>query len=168
MVSRVSDAIAQRVQTTRNLSQLAQIVVNVFFFETACAELENLLVALRASHRGGAVQLSAVESFRGTLEATHSRIVKTIGLKLDDCFELAEYDWTTTRSSPKMDDEQPSIYLTEMADYLNTVMHSVLVQVPPVVLNAIYRGALEHIADTMMVCYPCLAKSWYFTTNVAN
>lgn len=32
-----------------NLSQLAQIVVNVLFFQTACSDLETLLVTLRCA-----------------------------------------------------------------------------------------------------------------------
>lgn len=32
-----------------NLSQLSQIVVNVLFFQTACSDLETLLVTLRSA-----------------------------------------------------------------------------------------------------------------------
>ena len=116
---------------------------------------------LRASHRGGAIRLESVGAFRTTLEAAHSRIVLTVGKKLDDCFELADYRWSA-KPGPSLSqsssmsirtaasgDDRPSEYLSEMADYLTNLVHSVLYQLPPNVRVAVYRGALEHIADTM-------------------
>jgi hypothetical protein len=154
LADHIAGAIDRRIKSTANLSQLAQIVVNLIFFETACLELTSLLVTLRASHRGGTVALESVQSFERTVELCHTRIVRNIALKLDACFDLAGYDWQARSPPPPATadaDTDPSTYLTEMVDYLTTVVDSVLVQLPSTVRDGIYRGALEHISDTMLV-----------------
>ena len=47
LIQQVSENIQRRLAMITNLSQLAQIVVNVLFFQTACTDLETLLVTLR-------------------------------------------------------------------------------------------------------------------------
>lgn len=47
LIKQVSENIQRRLSMIGNLSQLAQIVVNVLFFQTACSDLETLLVTLR-------------------------------------------------------------------------------------------------------------------------
>lgn len=47
LICQVSENVQRRLTTVTNLSQLAQIVVNVLFFKTACQDLETLLVTLR-------------------------------------------------------------------------------------------------------------------------
>lgn len=47
LIKQVSENIQRRLQMINNLSQLSQIVVNVLFFQTACKDLETLLVTLR-------------------------------------------------------------------------------------------------------------------------
>ena len=43
----VSQGIAQKLRSMSNLSQIAQIVVNLEHFSTACDELEGVLMNLR-------------------------------------------------------------------------------------------------------------------------
>lgn len=134
-------------------------MINLLFFETACCELEILLSSLKDTRlgpsptgSGSVTELDSVANFRETLEATSGRMVDLISAKTDSFFELAEYDWTPAGpgSSPQIE-ERPSSYLTEMVDYLKLVMDSVLSQMPDVLKDTVYRRALQHVADVMMV-----------------
>ncbi|KAK4046374.1 Rab GTPase-binding exocyst subunit S15 [Microbotryomycetes sp. JL201] len=127
LIKQVSENIQRRLQMISNLSQLSQIVVNVLFFQTACAELENLLVSLRATQRGGTLHLESLASFQHTLSLTQDRIVSNISQKMDSFFEEASYDWTASRP-PKSSDA--SAFLQDLIDFLTTVMMSVLIQLP--------------------------------------
>lgn len=132
-------------------------MVNLLFFETACCELELLLSSLKESRLGpsptgsnSVTELDSVTSFRDTLEATSERMVQLISAKTDSFFELAEYEWTPAYVPSGQIEERPSSYLTEMVDYLKLVMDSMLLQLPDVLKNTVYRRALQHVADTMM------------------
>jgi hypothetical protein len=139
-------------KTVNNLSQLSQIVVNVLFFQTACSDLETLLVTLRATQRGGTIHLDSLASFRKTLAMTQDRIVSNISQKTDSFFEEVQYEWTTTiRPDPN---DGPSLYLTDLIEYLSTVMMSVLIQLPEFSKDYVYRGALAHCASILMVSPP--------------
>lgn len=151
LIDHVGSNIRKRIKSTGNLSQLSQIVVNTLFFQTACAELETLLVTLRASQRGGAIQLDSLRAFHATLEQCEDRILMQVNAKTKDFFGLAEYDWAADKPPPPGSDRHPSEWLQECLDYLNTVMNSVLVQLPPSVRINIYHGAMSHIANGLMV-----------------
>lgn len=148
LIRQVSENIQRRLQMINNLSQLSQIVVNVLFFQTACAELETLLVTLRATQRGGTIHLDSLASFQSTLELTQNRIITNISQKIDSFFEEAQYYWDAT--STPTNSGQTSSYLMELTDFLSTVMMSVLIQLPPVQSHLVYRGALAHCANVLM------------------
>jgi exocyst complex component 6 len=155
-----------------NLSQLSQIVVNVLFFQTACSDLETLLVTLRcvslrvssrsaleltsrlrlplcsATQRGGTIHLDSLASFQHTLTLTQDRIVANISQKMDSFFEEAEYNWLAPQ--PPQNNEA-SGYLQDLIDFLSTVMMSVLIQLPEFSKDYVYRGALSHCAMLLMV-----------------
>lgn len=165
LTRRISFKIRERVKTATNISQLSLVMVNLLFFETACCELEILLSSLKDTHLGSSpngpgsvTELESVASFRETLETTSSRMVDLIAFKTDSFFELAEYQWTPTSMPNQQIEEQPSSYLTEMVDYLTLVMDSVLVQLPDVLKDGVYRRALQHVADVMMVRLFCAAS----------
>ena len=48
MTTYISEAIAKRVQSTANVSQIAQIITNLEHFEIACSELERSLTNIRS------------------------------------------------------------------------------------------------------------------------
>lgn len=111
-------------------------------------------MTLRASQRGGAIQLDSLRAFHATLEQCEDRILEQVNAKTNDFFELAEYDWLADKPPPPGSDRHPSEWLQECLDYLNTVMNSVLVQLPPSVRINIYQGAMSHIANSLMVLCP--------------
>lgn len=76
------------------LGQIVQILINLEHFETACQELEQLLVDARsATSAGGPVILNATEAFRSHKKTAEKRIFELVNSKIDDLIETAEYDW---------------------------------------------------------------------------
>ena len=90
------------------------------------------------------LRLSATSSFAKTLTRTTNRISTIISSKLDDFFELAEYEWT-----PKSREDTPSMYLYELVNWLTTVVDSLVVK--EVYKNEAYKGAVTHVAECLMV-----------------
>lgn len=75
-----------------------QILINFEYFETACTELEQLLIAARSSSSaGGPIVLKATEEFRGHKKTAEKRIFELVNSKIDDLVETAEYDWYIIR-----------------------------------------------------------------------
>lgn len=76
------------------LGQIVQILINLEHFETACQELEQLLIAARSStSAGGPIVLNATEEFRSNKKTAEKRIFELVNSKIDDLIETAEYDW---------------------------------------------------------------------------
>ncbi|KAK4699775.1 exocyst complex component 6, partial [Phenoliferia sp. Uapishka_3] len=171
LIKQVSENIQRRLQMINNLSQLSQIVVNVLFFQTACSDLETLLVTLRyvlphhqvetkltrarfkkkphrATQRGGTIHLDSLASFQQTLTLTQNRIVTNVSQKSDSFFEEAQYNWEEREGPPP--NAEPSPYLMDLTDFLSTVMMSVLIQLPEFSKDVVYKGALAHCAGVLM------------------
>ncbi|TYJ55946.1 hypothetical protein B9479_003331 [Cryptococcus floricola] len=144
----VSKQIAKRLLSMANLSQIAQIVINLEHFLTACDELESVLMNLRASQRGGPIKLSAGASFTSTLAIAQSRIDSVVNSKLESFFELAEYDWTPAR--PQSTVEEPSTYVFEMITFLTAYVDSVLIGLSEEVKTRAYSNALGRINKWLM------------------
>ena len=84
--------------SSQYLGQIVQILINLEHFETACQELEQLLVAARSSSSiGGSIVLNATEEFRGHKKTAEKRIFELVNSKIDDLIETAEYDWSVSR-----------------------------------------------------------------------
>lgn len=80
--------------SSQYLGQIVQILINLEHFETACQELEQLLVAARSStSAGGPIILNATEEFRSNKKTAEKRIFELVNSKIDDLVETAEYDW---------------------------------------------------------------------------
>lgn len=139
----VSDSIGDRLAKTSTLSQVAQIVTNLEHFEVACSELERSLTSLRSVQRGGTIRLTAAPSFANTLTRALARINELITSKLDDFFELSEYDWT-----PAAREDAPSMYLYELVNWLTTVVDSLVIK--ETYKEDAYRGAVSYIAQCLM------------------
>ena len=88
--------------------------------------------------------MTAATSFSETIKTANTRISSVIASKLDDFFELADYDWT-----PKNREESPSMYLYELAHWLATVVDSLVVQEQ--YKNEAYKAAVQYIADCLIV-----------------
>ncbi len=80
--------------SSQYLGQIVQILINLEHFETACQELEQLLIRARSStSAGGPVCLTATEEFRSNKKTAEKRIFEVVNSKIDDLVDTAEYDW---------------------------------------------------------------------------
>ena len=106
----------------------------------------------RSTQRGGTIRLTASDSFGATLSRALQRITGIITKKLDDFFELSEYDWT-----PQAREEMPSMYLYELVNWLTTVVDSLAIKED--YKDEAYRGAVSYIAECLIVCFQHLMPS---------
>jgi len=97
--------------------------------------------------RNGASHLNARSSFEATLTHSLARITGLITSKLDQFFELSEYEWT-----PSTRENAPSMYLYELVNWLTTIVDSLVIK--EVYKDEAYKGALQYIADCLMVSLP--------------
>ncbi|TCD69836.1 hypothetical protein EIP91_005913 [Steccherinum ochraceum] len=138
----ISKSIAQKAETTSNLSQIAQIVTNLEHLDVACGELERSLTNIRSSQRGGAIRVNATKSFASTISWALARVNASIKSKLDDFFDLSEYDWT-----PNTRETAPSMYLYELVNWLTTVVDSLVIK--DVYKDKAYRTAVDYLAGCL-------------------
>ncbi|KAI9574653.1 exocyst complex subunit Sec15-like-domain-containing protein [Boletus coccyginus] len=138
----ISDSITKRLQSTSALSQIAQIVTNLEYFEVACNELGKSLTNLRSTQRGGTIRLAS-SPFSEPFQRSRRRITALITSKLDDFFDLSEYDWT-----PQGREEMPSMYLYELVNWLTTVVDSLALM--DTYKEEAYKGAIGYIAECFM------------------
>lgn len=98
----------------------------------------------RSSHRGRNIHLTAGTQFAKTLTRAISRINSIISSKLDDFFELADYEWT-----PSTREDTPSMYLYELVNWLTTVVDGL--NVKSAYKDEVYKGAVTHVAESLLV-----------------
>ncbi|KAH7914426.1 exocyst complex subunit Sec15-like-domain-containing protein [Hygrophoropsis aurantiaca] len=139
----ISGSVGKRVASTTTLSQIAQIVTNLEHFQVACSELERSLSSLRSTQRGGTIRLNSGTALSTTLTRALKRIVGLITSKLDDFFELSEYDWT-----PQSRETMASMYLYELINWLTTVVDSLVIK--ETYKDEAYKGAVDYIAECFM------------------
>lgn len=74
--------------------QIVQILTNLEHFETACLELQDLLMEARSTAvSSGPIILNATDAFRAGRKTAEKRIFELVNSKIDDFVETAEYDW---------------------------------------------------------------------------
>ena len=128
------------------LGQIVQILVNLEHFETACTELEQLLVTARSStSNASVVTLAATEKFRNNKKVAEKRIFELVNMKIDDLVDTAEYDWMS--ASPQ---REPSNYVQVLTQYLSNIMNSVLLSLPDELKNLMLFNAIAHTAEKIL------------------
>ncbi|KAG6812987.1 hypothetical protein H0H92_014918 [Tricholoma furcatifolium] len=143
LIAHISEAVGKRLGSLSTLSQIAQIVTNLEYFQEACSELEHSLGSLPSAQGNGSIRLTARASFESTLTRALGRITGLITSKLDQFFELSEYEWT-----PPTRENAPSMYLYELVNWLTTVVDSLVIK--EAYKDEAYKGALEYIAGCLM------------------
>ncbi|KUJ19789.1 exocyst complex subunit Sec15-like protein [Mollisia scopiformis] len=142
---KVCSSLVERL-SSQYLGQIVQILINLEHFETACRELEQLLIAARSSSSaGGPIVLDATEDFRSNKKTAEKRIFELVNSKIDDLVETAEYDWM----APTLETE-PSNYMQTLTRYLSNIMNSTLLGLPREIKELIYFDALSHAANMIL------------------
>ncbi|TAQ90392.1 hypothetical protein B7494_g1291 [Chlorociboria aeruginascens] len=132
--------------SSQYLGQIVQILINLEHFETACRELEQLLIAARSStSAGGPIILDATQEFLSNKKTAEKRIFELVNSKIDDLVETAEYDWM----APTLETE-PSNYMQTLTRYLSNIMNSTLLGLPREIKELIYFDALSHAANMIL------------------
>jgi hypothetical protein len=132
--------------STQYPGQIVQILSNLEHFETACDQLQKLLYDARSStSASGPVVLSAFTRFKALKKTAEKRIFELVNSKIDDLIETAEYDWTAA----DMEDE-PSLYMQELTQYLSVSMGSVLMSLPPEIKELVYFDSLSHTSRSIL------------------
>ncbi|KAG9043424.1 hypothetical protein FS837_009637 [Tulasnella sp. UAMH 9824] len=139
----VSENMTTRLTSARNISQIAQLITNVEHFQAACTVLEEQLMKLRSTQRGGTIRLQSSNAFTILRSKSISHLTAVVNDKLNDSMDMGEYDWT-----PKESDGTPSVYLFDMVNYLTTVVDTLAVRSE--VKEDVYKGALSHIANILL------------------
>ncbi|KAI9881385.1 MAG: hypothetical protein M1830_003392 [Pleopsidium flavum] len=135
--------------SSQYLGQIVQILINLKHFETACQELEQLLMAARSStSAAGPIILNATAEFSNNKKTAEKRIFELVNSKIDDLIETAEYDWM----APTLKTE-PSNYMQTLTRYLSNIMNTVLLGLPTEIKELLYFLALSHAA-TMILSLP--------------
>jgi len=168
----LSQNIDKKIPSTTSLFEAAQVITNVEHLLAALPELEQQLAKLRfvpilfiasSHHRvvifiyvnvpgliysntrtGCQIRLSSMSSFHNTLNEANDRISSMIKSKLDDFFDLAEYDWTPAYSGGR-----PSLYLEELFHWLMTVVDSLPLE--DLYKDTAFKNATDHVASCLMV-----------------
>ncbi|KAF9428505.1 hypothetical protein BGZ94_002134 [Podila epigama] len=128
---------------SKSLSQIAQIIINLEYFQSACADFEQLLTESRSTSDSSKVTLQATSLFKETRNSAEKRIFELVNSKIDDMFEIAEYEWLPT-SAPEL-----SVYLQELVNFLTNVMKETLKNLPESITTYVYYDALEHLANKL-------------------
>lgn len=148
LVQQISVNTRATVECTGNLSQVAQIIINVEHFQLACHELEVWLANSRNPNRGGKISLEASEHLATTREIAQNRIESAMFVKLDQFLDLLDYDWTAAQ--PRTATYQASAYLRDMHDWLLTMMESALVLLSPETKAMTYKSCYIYIANRLL------------------
>ncbi|KAK5988743.1 Exocyst complex component sec15-like protein [Cladobotryum mycophilum] len=145
LTEKVCQSLVERL-SSQYLGQIVQILINLEHFETACRELEQLLIRARSStSAGGPLKLNATENFRNNKKTAEKRIFELVNSKIDDLVDTAEYDWLAAAVAA-----EPSNYMQTLTRYLSNIMNSTLLGLPREIKELIYFDALSHAANKIL------------------
>ncbi|EJT68762.1 exocyst complex component Sec15 [Gaeumannomyces tritici R3-111a-1] len=145
LTEKVCQSLVERLNS-QYLGQIVQILINLEHFETACQELEQLLIRARSStSAGGPVSLSATDQFRSNKKTAEKRIFELVNSKIDDLVDTAEYEWMAT--TPQL---EPSNFIQTLTRYLSNIMSSTLLGLPREIKELIYFDALSHAVEKIL------------------
>ncbi|KAI0395336.1 exocyst complex subunit Sec15-like-domain-containing protein [Xylariaceae sp. FL0594] len=145
LTEKVCQSLVERL-SSQYPGQIVQILTNLEHFETACQELEQLLIRARSSgSAGGPLTLAATEQFRRHKKTAEKRIFELVNSKIDDLMETAEYDWMAYTAP-----SEPSSYIQTLTTYLSNIMSTTLLGLPREIKGLVYYDALSHAASKIL------------------
>ena len=148
LIQLISVNIRDTVEQSNNLSQIAQIIVNIEHFQLACSELEKWLSDSSTPNPGSQLILGAAEHLSTTMSIAQKRIDSAMFVKLDQFLDLLEYDWMPVQNVSSQ--HQASGYLRDLVDWLSTMMDSALVLLPKTVKDTILTSCFMHISNRLL------------------
>jgi len=145
LVEKIVQSLIERLKS-QYPGQIVQILTNLDHFESACSDLEQLLIEARTtSSAGGPITLNATRAFKNAKEQAEKRIFELVESKVNDLIETAEYDWSSTYA---VQDVSP--YMQELTRYLSNIMSSVLLGLPEKIKDTLYFSALSFIQEALL------------------
>ncbi|KAF9159971.1 hypothetical protein DFQ26_005996 [Actinomortierella ambigua] len=142
LIQHVHSVLLKKLES-QNLSQIAQIIVNLEYFQNACGDFEHLLANSRSTSDTSKIDLQATGLFRETRRNAESRISDLIKSKINDVLELAEYEWM----APEV--REVSTYIEELEPLLSAVLFAQLHNLPETIKKHVYADAFNHLATTL-------------------
>lgn len=162
--------------SSQYLGQVVQILVNLDHFETACHELEKLLIQARTSSSSTSlsplhtaissasttrpsstitttapttIHLNATTQFTLHKKTAENRIFELVNSKVTDLIDTSEYDWLTHHRPPPPPNNE-SEYIAALTQYLSNIMSSVLLPLPDSLKNLMLFNAISHTASSIL------------------
>ncbi|KAK9468960.1 exocyst complex subunit Sec15-like-domain-containing protein [Lipomyces arxii] len=130
---------------SNNRQQIVQIFINLEYFELASHELERMLNEGATVPHAESIVLQAATEFANARKIAEKRVFELVNSAIDDFIDIASYDWETSKVNT-----QPSSYLIDMVNFLETLVNETLVNLPKSIKSFIYFDAFDHLATSML------------------
>nr|XP_009859216.1 exocyst complex component 6 isoform X4 [Ciona intestinalis] len=128
------------------LTELVQIIVNTTHLENSCHHIEDFVHSITGVRVGSAhsAKLVGVSTFKDARNGTEAQIYSKLNSKIDEFFELAEYDWGV-----KEPQGRASRYLLDLIAFLQHNFE-VFTNLPSKVAQTACMSACRHISSSLM------------------
>nr|XP_039264317.1 exocyst complex component 6B-like isoform X1 [Styela clava] len=131
---------------TLGLLELVQITINTSYLENSCSHVEEFVHSITGvdSSASHTAKLVGVSTFKDARSETESQIYIKVNSKVDEFFELAEYNWSMSEAMGTA-----SSYLLDLIAYLRHNFR-VFSHLPEKVAQTACMSACKHIATRLM------------------
>jgi exocyst complex component 6 len=138
--------------SSQYLGQIVQILINLTHFSTACSELESLLSTVSTSSPTPSpapttTALAATQQFTSHQKTAENRIFELVNHKLSSLIDTSEYDFLLPTPPPK---DIPSSYITTLTSYLDQILQTALLSLPPTLKDLMLFNAVTHTATSIL------------------
>ncbi|KAK2173949.1 hypothetical protein NP493_839g01090 [Ridgeia piscesae] len=127
------------------LLELIQIAINMNYLEQSCTDLEEFISNVIGADQENVhmCKLQGTAMFKDARSEAEEQIYKQINKKIDEFFELAEYDWQISEATGVASD-----YISDMITFLQSTFES-FTNLPEKVAQTACMSACKHISHGM-------------------
>ncbi|KAJ1342817.1 histidinol-phosphate transaminase [Batrachochytrium salamandrivorans] len=143
LVQNLNGSLLRKIEGT-SLSLVIQVMINAQWFEKACGQFEEVLQDQWSAYNGVRVVLQVSQTFEDTRLVAEKRLFEIINSKIDGFLEVSDYNWEATTAN-----NLASVYLTDLVDYLTTVVSSTLALLPSATKAYVYFKAFDHLTSSL-------------------
>ncbi|KAH9252571.1 hypothetical protein BASA81_009530 [Batrachochytrium salamandrivorans] len=143
LVQNLNGSLLRKIEGT-SLSLVIQVMINAQWFEKACGQFEEVLQDQWSAYNGVRVVLQVSQTFEDTRLVAEKRLFEIINSKIDGFLEVSDYNWEATTAN-----NLASVYLTDLVDYLTTVVSSTLALLPSATKAYVYFEAFDHLTSSL-------------------